>query len=86
MPVQSPNIGPDRDRTFTLRLTLQGQHIGLVQANSRFYQRPHGRAGPLIGVGWKRSGRSPVCGCLLRRPLPEGALVGRELDCLSQWK
>lgn len=56
---KSPSIGPDKDRTLALRLTPQGQHIGLVQANSRFYQRPRGRVGPPIGVGWKGSGRAP---------------------------
>lgn len=60
-------------------LTHQSQHMGLVQTYSYFYQRLHGRVWPLIGVGWKRSGRSLVCGCLLRWPLTEGSLVDGEL-------
>ena len=62
--VQSPKLARKELWHLLLAKTHQGQHncVGLEQANSCFYQRPHERAWPLIGVGmrvgWKRSGRS----------------------------
>ena len=62
--VQSPKLARKELWHLLLAKTHQGQHncVGLEQANSCLYQRPHGSAWPLIGVGlrvgWKRSGRS----------------------------
>lgn len=54
-----PTLAREEIRHSLLDITHQGQHVALVQANSHFYQKPHGRVWPPIGVGWKRSGRSP---------------------------
>lgn len=65
--VQSPKLARKELWHLLLAKTHQGQHncVGLEQANSCLYQRPHGRslASDWVGmrVGWKRVADLPVC-------------------------